>query len=422
MAAAESRGPQVMTAVDNPGFREQSVHELHAGRFFVWGGRSYEDGAVKSDGKFYDVAADAWVDMASTDTQRPSARRQMRSAWTGTELLIWGGVDANGDNVGDGALYDPSTNAWRAISHVNEPTARSYDVNGWTGSRFVVWGGADAGGATATGAIFDPATNTWTAMSMDLHNAAGTIIGPLPLRPDYGSAALGGGRIVVFGGDDAGSPVNTGFTFDPQKNIWTATDTTGAPSPRSMALLGAFESGIFAFGGKGGAKPSHPTDGARLDLATGVWERLPSMLAPQSTDYEGSSGSLLRVGAHLVTFGGYSEDTDHWTLQAFDVSKKLWSQAPATGSPFTGAFPLAEIAGNRLAVFVRGDDATTTLRVTFYDPAANTWHPGETVALRADRTDPALSYDAGQLVLWGGQATCGAADCALSDGLVIFLP
>ncbi len=37
-------------------------------------------------------------------------------AWTGTEMIVWGGGDANTD-LADGAAYDPATNSWRKRSH-----------------------------------------------------------------------------------------------------------------------------------------------------------------------------------------------------------------------------------------------------------------------------------------------------------------
>jgi hypothetical protein len=65
--------------------------------------------------------------------------------WTGTEMIVWGGITfdggLNGDALGDGARYDPSTDTWRTMSTIGSPTARFRAGAVWTGIELLIWGG-----------------------------------------------------------------------------------------------------------------------------------------------------------------------------------------------------------------------------------------------------------------------------------------
>ena len=73
----------------------------------------------------------------------PEARTEHTAVWTGSEMIVWGGV--NGFGVfNTGGRYNPSTDTWTATSTTNAPSARAGHTAVWTGSEMIVWGGADA--------------------------------------------------------------------------------------------------------------------------------------------------------------------------------------------------------------------------------------------------------------------------------------
>ena len=57
----------------------------------------------------------------------------------------------------------------------------------WTGSRIIVWGGSGAGGFLDTGGSYDPARDSWTATS--------TVNAPYPR--DQGTAIWTGTTMIV---------------------------------------------------------------------------------------------------------------------------------------------------------------------------------------------------------------------------------
>ena len=101
--------------------------------------------------------------------QRPSAPIAGRggnvAVWSGTEMLVWGGYNTYSSTLGDGARYNPLTNAWSAMSGVGAPSARRYAIGVWSGSEMIVWGGDAGNGVVFTdGARYNPLTNVWTVM------------------------------------------------------------------------------------------------------------------------------------------------------------------------------------------------------------------------------------------------------------------
>lgn len=101
----------------------------------------------------------------------PIAPRQGASvAWTGKELIVWGGASGphGGQLHADGAAYDPAKQTW----HLLPPaplSPRTGQAAAWTGHEMVVWGGytrvgANASSVTGSGAAYDPATNRWQSL------------------------------------------------------------------------------------------------------------------------------------------------------------------------------------------------------------------------------------------------------------------
>jgi hypothetical protein len=103
-----------------------------------------------SDGAAYDPVADRWRSLPAAPL---SARSEPGAAWTGRELVVWGGFASFEGSLGDGAAYDPEAGGWRALA----PTVlrpRVGHVAAWDGSALVVWGGDD-------GVVYDDGA-AWT--------------------------------------------------------------------------------------------------------------------------------------------------------------------------------------------------------------------------------------------------------------------
>jgi hypothetical protein len=102
-------GGAVLSKIPSPGaaltpsIRNSPRAVLAGSAFYVWGGTA--DAGPVATGASYDLANNKWTPMSGDGA--PSARDSFAIAWTGQELVVWGGFDPNGDMLSDGAVYTP---------------------------------------------------------------------------------------------------------------------------------------------------------------------------------------------------------------------------------------------------------------------------------------------------------------------------
>ncbi len=144
----------------------------------VWGGEDNDSLATKEPAGAYNVGSDSWRIVSSAGA--PSPRVFTTPVWSGKEMIIWGGGDTRTNwnappVLGDGFAYNPSTDSWRTISNLGAPSARAKALFAWTGEEMLVWGGLNNTSTIrvgdpnrkylVSGAAYDPNTDTWRAMS-----------------------------------------------------------------------------------------------------------------------------------------------------------------------------------------------------------------------------------------------------------------
>ena len=132
------------------------------------------------------------------------------AVWTGKKAIIWGGY-ARSENVGqasDGAMYDPASHTWQAISP-SPPGVQGGAAVAWIGNKMVVWASNSPDGPVGT-AVYDPAADSWRRLPA----------GPLGKREGYGSAWTGKELVVVGGslGDTLARPLAA--ALDPRTGSW----------------------------------------------------------------------------------------------------------------------------------------------------------------------------------------------------------
>jgi len=191
----------------------------------VWGGQRdadqpYERPRYFNTGGRYDPIANTW---APTSHPAPKKRAGHTAVWTGSVMVVWGGSVGSGKSpeyLETGGRYDPVTNTWAHTDTTLAPTARGWHTAVWTGSRMVVWGGLGQE-HFRTGGRYDPVSDTW----------APTTTANAPARRSQHTAVWTGSLMVVWGG--AGSVYHdTGGRYDPVADAWHPTTTLNAPDAR----------------------------------------------------------------------------------------------------------------------------------------------------------------------------------------------
>ncbi len=168
-------------------------------------------------------ADDAWT---RTGTGAPEGRYSHTAVWTGSEMIVWGGLAGfyvSFHEANTGGRYAPATDTWSPLSTIGAPTPRIDHVAIWTGSRMVVWGGRQLLSSNVffdTGGRYDPVTDSWTPTS--------TVGAPSPRVPLV--AVWTGSRTVVWG--DAytfAGATGSGGRYDPVADSWSPTTQVDAP-------------------------------------------------------------------------------------------------------------------------------------------------------------------------------------------------
>jgi hypothetical protein len=121
----------------------------------VWGG--FNGTNAFNNGARYSPATNSWT--AITLTAAPAARWHFPSVWSGSELIVWGGIVNTGwpfVSTNTGGRYNPATNSWTSTTLQSAPSARDLQQAVWTGSQMIVWGGTmDPDGVnTNTGGMY----------------------------------------------------------------------------------------------------------------------------------------------------------------------------------------------------------------------------------------------------------------------------
>lgn len=263
----------------------------------VWGGAG--QAGVLGDGASYDLATDRWAQLAPAPI---TPRRGQSAVWTGTKMVVFGGQGLREGcericALGDGAAYDPVTNAWTPL-----PPSPIEPRHGHTAvflqNRMVVWGGAAQGGAAlGDGAAYDPVANTWAALPVP------------PLAPRLGHRAVATtDRMLVWGGSseaaEGGRYFADGAVYSPATNGWSTMATPPASvEPRDNAAGVWTGEQLLVWGGYGRSDACTPCfygDGAAYDLRSDSW----TPLAPSPLRGRGTHRAVW-TGREMLVWGGF---------------------------------------------------------------------------------------------------------------------
>jgi N-acetylneuraminic acid mutarotase len=277
----------------------------------VWGGVDCSPYcSYLNTGGRYNPSTDSWT--ATSTTNAPEARASHTAVWTGSEMIVWGGY-GGGTYFHTGGRYNPSTDSWTATSTSNWPIGRAYHTAVWTGSEMIVWGGQDANITVLnTGGRYNPSTDSWTATS--------TLNAPAPR--DYHQAVWTGSKMIVWGGGDSNGDLNTGSRSNPSADSWMATSTTNAPTARADNTAVWTGSEMIVWGGQAVVE-GYLNTGGKYNPSTNSWTATSTTNAPDPR----SLHTAVWTGREMIVWGGryctlncfnyntggrYNPDTDGW--------------------------------------------------------------------------------------------------------------
>jgi len=302
----------------------------------------------------------------------PTPRSNGMFAWTGTELLIWGGFDGTGYPV-DGARYNPETQVWTPMSTTGAPSARVQAAAVWSGTELIIWGGLNflTDVYFTDGARYNPQTDTWTAMST---------VGAPSARYSF-TAVWSGTEMIVWGGR-SNFLFNTGARYNPTSDTWTAMTTVGAPAARHTHSAVWAGNQMIVWGGLTGAV--HLSTGARYTPSPESWT--PMTLANAPTGRFGHAA--LWTGNSMLIWGGNRTNQLLSSGGIYTISPESWTTMSTLNAPAARMYPLAVWSGTEMlmwggftfgSVIAEGgiwSNNSWSPMSTFNEPAARYSHSG----------------------------------------------
>lgn len=332
-----------------------------------------------------------------------SLRASHVGVWTGTEVLIYGGMHSltDSDPLATGLAFDPATGKWRELADAPVGAGLGYGRNAvWTGEHLhvaaVTRDGDDYPVVVLT---YTPDTDTWELS---------------PPRPDQ-NATPGGvvwtGSEVVMAGGDTNFLSNHAWAYNPLQRTWRQLDDMPTEPMEAIEAVVADGEAYFI-----GGYPDAPT--VALDLTTLEWRNIADLENSMIEDHQ-----LVWTGETVVVIGGhegpshvpvlriYNPDTDSWTESApMPVEARERSDVVWTGIELIvwGGFATYGNETDSDRDFVFADGAA-------YNPLTDTWRTLSESPL-TDRCDHTLTWTGTEMLVFGGLPLCGdlaAGDAAL---------
>jgi len=355
----------------------------------IWGGRS--NNSLLDSGGRYDPATDTWT--FTNTSAAPTARSRHTAVWTGTEMIVWGG-DSTGfpSRTNTGGRYNPATNSWTPTNTTNAPAGRELHTAVWTGSEMIVWGGLDDSfNDLNTGGRYNAGTNSWTPT--DTSNA--------PAGRESHTAVWTGTEMVVWGGFDNFNFVdfNTGGRYNPNTNTWTATSTNNVPEARQNHTAVWTGSEMIVWGGLNDEFFEELNTGGRYNPNTDSWTAT-STPAPDARQ----NHTAVWTGSKMIIWGGSSFNQPVNTGGRYDPATNSWMDTNISNAPEARQLHTAVWAGSEMIVwggiadFPFGDLNSGGR----YDPATNSWIPTNTYNVPVPRSFHTAVWSGSEMIVWGG--------------------
>ena len=445
-----------MSTTGAPAPRDSFTTVWTGKEMIVWGGWNGHDEYAPwflNTGGRYNPETDTWT--PTSLSLAPEARQHHSAVWTGTRMIVWGGVGSGGpqgsNDLNNGGIYDPQTDSWSltGTSLVGAPTDRYYQTAIWTGTEMIIWGGRGLSGATGSGGYdsaggrYNPATDTWQPTS--------TV--NVPGQRKWHVAVWTGTEMLIWGGDGPGPDNGNGGRYNPATDTWVAMNQNGQP-PLSYWVAGVWTgSEMLVWGGTG------RNDG-RYNPATDTWRPMNTPVI--SRQYAGPYGhSVVWTGSEMIIWGGrsglgtalqntggvYVPSTDTWRLTAtvgapdpryshtavwtggemivwggtggantgntgarYDPATNTWAVTSVTAStPSRRGVHTAVWTGSEMIVWGGRDGSTAYDSGGRYDPATDTWQPTSTTDAPSGRSSHSAVWSGSRMIVWGGGTSTATA-------------
>jgi N-acetylneuraminic acid mutarotase len=329
---------------------------------------------------------DTWDDVSWV----PLARSNQVAVWTGTEMIIWSGLDSNGNYLNSGGKYDPAIDSWRPISIMGAPMGRINATAVWTGTEMIVWGGNDAMDFFKSGGRYNPVSDTWTSTSQT--NA--------PSKRIWHAAVWTGSEMIIWGGYYSDGSYdyfyNDGARYNPVSNSWTQISVENAPTPRCLHSFVWSGTKMLVWGGYSGL--NFEGDGGIYDPVSDSWSAINTEGAPSARWRH----SAVWTGTEMIVWGG-QDDEGYFvnTGGRYDPMTDTWTATSVENAPEGRYRHTAVWTGTEMIIW-GGFNGGLPESGGRYDPLTDTWTLITTENAPLPRLRHTAVWTGTEMIVWGG--------------------
>jgi hypothetical protein len=249
-------------------------------------------------------------------------------AWTGTEVVVFGGRTEGGVTY-TGTAFNPETREWRTF--FGPMSARTPMAYAWTGTELLIFGSTTPAAPAEESAAYDPAKRTWRPLAStppELTPIAGATPGESGNVTT--SSMWTGNRLLVVAaarGRTNGKPGSFAFSYDPSTDTWSRLPDPGLSERALWAVWDGNR--VVAWDYKLRARTWAPDEPS--------WQPLPDL--PFAFSECSPGGAVAPAGELVATYCGGAA--------VLDTDRSEWARLPD---------PPASLIGT-----VHGDDGGFTI-------------------------------------------------------------
>jgi hypothetical protein len=224
-------------------------------------------------------------------------------------VLVAGGFNGSGA-TNSSEIFNPKGGTWSPTKGATMTVARAGHTatllctlpcnNG----KVLVAGGFNGSGATNSSEIYDPKTGSWSATK----NAVGQVVSMRVARVDQTATFLSDNTVLVTGGDNCCTILNSSEVYDPKAGTWSATNGT-MTVPRFVHTATLLGNGTVLVAGGGTTNfGGVATNSSEVyDPKAGTWSATKGAMTVARGEH---TATLFRNGTVLVAGGSDTKSAE----------------------------------------------------------------------------------------------------------------
>ena len=264
---------------------------------------------------------------------KPRANHSATLLFTG-QVLVTGGIDANGAPLATSELYDVFLDTWFYVTPMH--LARQQHSATLMKDGSILVSGGRPFDPLGTSEIYNPGTLTWTLSNMSAS------------RFQHATTFLRDGRVIATGGLDVfGTPLQTTEIYDPATNQWASAASMTSPRAGHTGVL--LPNGAVLLSGGQYQYAIGSTNNTAEVYQNSQWTQAGGYMGSKRSHH---TSTLLPKG-YLLMVGGFNGSGVNATAEGIYFSAYLpsaFAPAPTSVSPSSGTAPstLVTMTGTQL--------------------------------------------------------------------------